>query len=80
MTNTNKYYPYNNFNNNPSAGSSQFVLRRYGRSYNSSNIFLPNVPMTFIKSNNRYYNTHTAIGRVGQSSQAGNLNAIRRRV
>ena len=78
MTNTNIYYPYNNFNNNPSAGSSQFVIRRYGRTNNST--FLPNLPMTFIKSNNHYYNPHTAIGRVGQSSQAGNLNAVRRRV
>ena len=80
MFQTNIYYPYNNFNNNPSAGSSQFVLRRHGKSYNSNNIFLPNVPMTFIKSNNRYYTPHSAVGRVGQSSQGGNLNAIRRRV
>ena len=80
MPQTNIYYPYNNFNNNPSAGSSQFVLRRYGKSYNSNNIFLPNVPMTFIKSNNRYYTPHSAVGRVGQSSQGGNLNAIRQRI
>lgn len=78
MTNTNIYYPYNNFNNNHSAGSSQFIVRRYGRTNNST--FLPNLPMTFIKSNNHYYNPHTARGRVGQSSQAGNLNAVRRRV
>ncbi len=67
------------FTNNPSAGGSQFVLRRYGRSYNSSNIYLPNVRMTFIKSNNHYSNKNSARGMVGASSQAGNLNAIKRR-
>jgi hypothetical protein len=68
------------FTNNPSAGGSQFVLRRHGRSYNSSNIYLENVPMTFIKSNNHYYNKGAARGMVGASSQAGNLGAVRRRV
>jgi hypothetical protein len=80
MTNTNIYYPYNNFVNNPSAGHNQFVLRRYGRDYKPSNTFLPYVPMTFIKNNNFYYNPHTARGRVGQSSQTAVLNAVRRRV
>jgi len=68
------------FTNNSSAGSSPFVLRRYGRSYNSSNIYLENIPMTFIKSNNHYYNKGAARGMVGASSQAGNLGAVRRRV
>ena len=68
------------FTNNASAGGSQFVLRRYGRSYNSSNIYLPNVRMTFIKSNNHYYNKNSGRGMVGASSQAGNLGAIKRRV
>mgnify|MGYP006101345009 CR=1 FL=1 len=67
------------FTNNPSAGGSQFVVRRYGRSYNSSNIYLPNVPMTFIKNNNHYSNKNSARGMVGASSRAGNLNAIRKR-
>ena len=85
MPNTNKYYPFNNIINNPSGGSNQFVIRRYGRSYNNQIINgqrngLPNIRMNFIKSNNWYYKSHTAVGRVGQSSQAGNLNAIRRRV
>jgi hypothetical protein len=85
MTQTNIFYPHNNFSNNPSAGSSQFVLRRYGRNYNNQIINgqrngLPNIRMNFIKSNNWYYKSHTAYGRVGQSSQAGNLNALRRRV
>jgi len=48
-----------NFTNNPSTGN-QFTIRRYGRSYNSSNIILPNIRMQFIKSNNYYYNPHTA--------------------
>lgn len=80
MPQTNIYYPYNNFKNNPSAGSSQYVLNRHGKNYTSNNITLPNVPMTFIKNNNRYYKSHTSVGRVGQSSQGGNLNAIKRRV
>jgi len=80
MSNTNIYYPYNNFANNSSAGSSQFVIKKWGRNYNKTNTFLPNVSMTFIKSNNWYYTPHTARGRVGQSCQAGNLNAVRRRV
>lgn len=42
-------------------------------------IFLKNVPMTFIKSNNKYYTPHTAYGQVGASCQAGNLRAVRRR-
>jgi hypothetical protein len=68
------------FSNNPSAGGNQFVLRSYGRSYNASNIYLPNVPMTFIKSNNHYYNKQAARGMVGASCQAGNLGAVKRRV
>ena len=68
------------YTNNSSAGSNQFVLRKYGRSYNSSNIYLPNLPMTFIKSNNHNYNKNSARGMVGASSQAGNLGAVRRRV
>jgi hypothetical protein len=68
------------FTNTHTYSNNQFVIRRYGRSYNSTNIFLQNIPMTFIKSNNRYYNPHTARGMVGTSSQGGNLNAIRRRV
>jgi hypothetical protein len=79
MVQTNIYYPYNNLKNNPSAGSSNFVLRRHGKKYNST-IFLQNISMTFIKNNNKYYKSHTAVGRVGQSSQGGNLNAIKRRV
>ena len=63
---------------------SQFVISRYGsgKSYQPngySPIFLPNIRMTFIKSNNWYYKPHTANGRVGASCQAGNLSAIRRR-
>lgn len=41
--------------------------------------FLPNIRMTFIRSNNHYYKPHTAYGRVGASCQAGNLGAVRRR-
>jgi len=62
---------------------SQFVLTRYGRIYKPnglSSVLLPNIPMTFIKNNNHYYNPHSARGRVGASCQAGNLNAVRRRV
>jgi len=68
------------YTNNPYAGGNQFVLRKYGRSYNKDNIYLSNIPMTFIKSNNHYYNKNSARGMVGASSQAGNLGAIRRRV
>ena len=68
------------FTNDSYAGGSSFVLRRYGRSYNASNTYLPNIPMTFIKSNNHYYNKNAARGMVGASSQSGNLGAIRRRV
>jgi len=68
------------YTNNSSAGNNQFVLRKYGRSYNSSNIYLPNLRMTFIKSNSHYYNKNSARGMVGASSQAGNLGAVRRRV
>jgi hypothetical protein len=67
-----------NFTNNPSTGN-QFTIRRYGRSYNSSNIILPNIRMQFIKSNNYYYNPHTAYGRVGASTSGANSRAIRRR-
>ena len=56
----------------------QFVISS-GCCKGSPSIFLKSVPMTFIKSNNKYYKPHTAIGRVGASSQAGNLRAIKRR-
>jgi hypothetical protein len=56
----------------------QFVIGS-GCCKGSSSIFLKSVPMTFIKSNNKYYKPHTAIGRVGASCQAGNLKAVRRR-
>jgi len=61
---------------------SQFTIKSYGKSYKPmgfSPITLPNIKMTFIKSNNWYYTPHTANGRVGASCQAGNLRAIRRR-
>jgi hypothetical protein len=62
---------------------SQFVIsRKNGKSYQPhglSSIFLPNIPMTFIKSNNWYYKSHTASGRVGASCQAGNVRAVKRR-
>jgi len=60
----------------------QFTISRYGKSYQPnglSPIFLPNIRMTFIKSNNHYYTPHTASGRVGASCQAGNTRAVRRR-
>ena len=41
--------------------------------------FLPNIRMTFIRSNNHYYTPHSVYGRVGASCQAGNLGAVRRR-
>lgn len=56
----------------------QFVIGS-GCCKGSSSIFLKSVPMTFIKSNNKYYKPHTAIGRVGASCQSGNLRAVRRR-
>lgn len=50
---------------------SQFVIsRKSGKSYKPnglSPVFLPNIPMTFIKSNDWYYKPHTASGRVGAS-------------
>lgn len=62
---------------------SQFIIsRKAGKSYlpnGLSPILLPNVRMTFTKSNNYYYNPHSANGRVGASCQAGNLRAVRRR-
>jgi len=54
-----------------SKGSCHRVIYHY--------LFPKSVPMTFIKSNNKYYKPHTAIGRVGASCQAGNLRAVRRR-
>jgi len=61
----------------------QFVIsRKSGKSYQPnglSPVFLPNIPMTFIKSNDWYYKPHTASGRVGASCRAGNLSAIKRR-
>jgi hypothetical protein len=60
----------------------QFTITNYGRSYKpngDSQVRLPNMRMTFIKSNNKYYNPHTANGRVGSSCQSGNLRAIKRR-
>jgi hypothetical protein len=62
---------------------SQFVISHHGKSYKPlgyGQVILPNIKMTFIKSNNYYYNPHTARGRVGASCQAGNLGAVRRRV
>ena len=61
---------------------SQFVIRHSGQTRPSGPLGwkLPNMKMTFIKSNNHYYNPHTARGRVGASCQAGNLGAVRRRV
>ena len=62
---------------------SQFVIKRHGRSYKPNGygaVFLPNIRMTFIKSNNWYYTPHTAKGRVGASCTPGNLGAVRRRV
>ena len=48
---------------------SQFVIRHYGQTRPSGPLGwkLPNIKMTFIKSNNHYYNSHTANGRVGAS-------------
>ena len=48
-------------------------------SFRAQRFFLPNIRMTFIRSNNHYYKPHTAYGRVGASCGAGNLCAVRRR-
>lgn len=58
------------------------ISRKSGKSYQPnglSPVFLPNIPMTFIKSNNWYYKPHTASGHVGASCQAGNSRAVKRR-
>ena len=56
----------------------QFVIGS-GCCKGASSIFLKSVPMTFIKSNNKYYKPHTVAGRIGASCQAGNLRAVKRR-
>jgi hypothetical protein len=56
----------------------QFVIGS-GCCKGASSIFLKSVPMTFIKSNNKYYKPHTVAGGVGASCQAGNLRAVKRR-
>ena len=76
---TNQYPPYFNYANNSSAGSSQFTttITQNGKNYNPANLFLRNIPMTFIKSNNWYKNPNSGVGIIGTTS-AGSR-AVKRR-
>lgn len=76
---TNQYPPYFNYDNNPSAGSSQFTttITQNGKNYYPANLFLRNIPMTFIKSNNWYKNPNSGVGIIGTTS-AGSR-AVKRR-